>query len=127
MDNATGSRLLGGVRVAVGLMLLARPGVARAKDPASRLLVRTIGIRDVVIGSGALISRDPVARTNWIQAGLASDVADFGLAVVSARGLGPGGIIALAAPLPMIAGGIATLRGALSGPGGYPAKRSQAD
>ena len=109
------ARLVGGVRVAVGAALVARPAMAGAQDATSRLLVRTIGVRDVALGLGTL-SAGRGGRTGWMRAGLGSDVADVALAVGSGRGLGAGRLVAVLAPLPMIAAGIAHQRAVRAGP-----------
>jgi hypothetical protein len=111
VNAATLARLVGGVRFGVGVALLARPAMAGADDASSQLLVRTIGARDVVLGLGTLMAGGD-ERARWIRAGLTSDVADVALAAGSARALGAGGLVAVVAPLPMIAAGMAQLRAA---------------
>jgi hypothetical protein len=94
------------LRCAVGAGLLAVPSLATNGDAGRTVLVRTIGIRDLVVGAGALVAlrREPLATRLWMQAGLASDVADVLLALGSYRQLGARGtLIAAAAPLPFIA------------------------
>jgi hypothetical protein len=69
-------------------------------------LVRTIGIRDVVVGVATLaaLRRQPPAAALWVRAALASDLADVLLALGSYRQLGARGtFVAAASPLPFIA------------------------
>jgi hypothetical protein len=80
--------------------------VATNGDPGRTVLVRTIGIRDLVVGAGALaaLRRDPPTARLWVQSGLVSDVADVLLALCSYRQLGARGtLVAAVAPLPFIA------------------------
>lgn len=99
------ARVIGSVRLAVGAGLIAFPERAGGVDAASRMLVRTIGIRDVVLGVGTLWA-GPAARGGWVRAGIGSDVADAALATRSARDLGRGAVIAALIPLPVIVAGI---------------------
>lgn len=90
----------------MGAGLLAAPAMATGGDTGRTVLVRTIGIRDLVVGAGALaaLRRDAPAARLWVQSGLVSDVADVLLALSSYRQLGARGtLIAAAAPLPFIA------------------------
>jgi hypothetical protein len=110
--SATGlARLIGAVRAGVGVAMLARPDIARVTDPTGTLLVRTIGIRDLALGLGTLLA-PASSRDGWVRAGLASDLGDLALGLRSARGLGPGGAIAVLAPMPVIAAGLAQRRAA---------------
>jgi hypothetical protein len=100
--------LLASARCAVGAALLIKPGIAEADGQPTRLLVQTIGIRDLVVGAGTLVQlrRDAGADASWTRAGLTSDLADTVLAAISFRSLGPrAGLIALLAPAPFIAAG----------------------
>jgi hypothetical protein len=75
-------------------------------DAERTVLVRTIGIRDLVVGAGTLaaLRRGQSGSRLWVQSGLVSDVADVLLALASYRQLGARGtLIAAAAPLPFIA------------------------
>jgi hypothetical protein len=105
--------VLAGARCAVGGALLVAPRLADARDQPQRLLVQTIGIRDLVVGAATLTKRrrDGGADRSWTQAGLTSDVADAVLAAVSFRALGRrAGLIALLSPVPFIAAGRYALR-----------------
>jgi hypothetical protein len=88
--------------------MLLKPEIAEADEQPMRLLVQTIGIRDLVVGTGTLVQlrRDGGADASWTRMGLTSDLADTVLAVVSFRTLGTrAGLIALLAPTPFIAAG----------------------
>jgi membrane glycosyltransferase len=71
-------------------MLLLAPRLAAGRDPASRMLARTIGIRDVVLGAGQAWAsqQGDSARLAWMRAGTASDVADMTLSIASRRDIG---------------------------------------
>jgi hypothetical protein len=89
-------------RVAFGAgMLLAPRRVAHGwigddiERPPVALLVRAVGARDIVLGSGALLalaSGQP-ART-WLQAGLAADLADTAITAAALRSLPRQGALA---------------------------------
>jgi hypothetical protein len=97
------------LRCLVGAGLIGAPGLAGA-SPTSvdgrAVLMRTIGIRDVVVGAGTLaaLRRDPRSARLWAATGLVSDIADVVLALGSFRQLGARGtLIAAMAPVPFIA------------------------
>lgn len=95
-------------RLTAGVLLLARPGLADAEEQPQRLLMQTIGIRDLVLGGGGLLAmRDQMdQRVEWARAGLASDSADVLLAFASLRSLDRrGGLIAALLPIPFVAAG----------------------
>lgn len=105
--------LLAGARCAVGVAMLFKPGLAEATEQPQKLLVQTIGIRDLVVGTGTLrqLQRDGGADPSWTRMGLTSDLTDTVLAAVSFRALGKrAGLIALLAPAPFIAAGSYALR-----------------
>jgi len=88
---------MGLLRGAVGISLIAAPGMptrlARRTEPtaAEVLLMRTIGIRDVVLGVGtvaAVRSGDVGDIRRWLAAGLASDSLDVAASVASMRAIG---------------------------------------
>jgi hypothetical protein len=75
--QTTAVRALGAVRLAVGAALIAAPGLAGRRDDAGfHLLIRTIGIRDFVIGAGTMLAGAP-ATQHWGRAALASDTLDI--------------------------------------------------
>ena len=106
------ARAIGCLRAVVGLGLIIAPrAVARAQLGTSSagpliLLLRTVGIRDLVLGAGTVAAsygaHDAEVR-RWIGAGLVSDALDVvaGAASVSAVGTA-GGLTAAALPLPFI-------------------------
>ena len=93
----TGNETMGWLRAAVGIALIAAPGVpirlSGREQPtgASRLLMRTIGIRDLVLGLGTVAAArsgqaDDIQR--WTTAALASDSLDAAASLASARSIG---------------------------------------
>ena len=90
--------MMGLARTAVGVVLVAAPaaalGLSRREPPtgASVLLMRTIGIRDVVIGLGTFSAgragTDADAR-RWLRTGLKSDAMDAVAGLLSRRSIGP--------------------------------------
>jgi len=75
------------------------------------LFARTVGIRDLVFGLGALVSTMDERRSTdtrrWISAWLASDIGDAIAAATARRRVGPlGAFAAAAAPIPFIAAGL---------------------
>jgi hypothetical protein len=104
------------LRCGVGALLLASPDVAMNGDAGRRILVRTIGLRDLVAGGGALsaLGRSGAAssgaRRGWTLVGLANDAGDVVLALASRRELGPrGALLAAATPLPFVIAGLVGL------------------
>jgi hypothetical protein len=88
---------MGWLRAAVGVALIAAPGVpmrfAGNEEPsgASLLLMRTIGVRDLVLGLGTVAASRSGAGDDarrWTDATLASDGLDTVLGLVSARSIG---------------------------------------
>jgi len=109
----TVATLLAGARCAVGAAMLLKPEIAEADEQPGRLLVQTIGIRDLMVGAGTLVMlrRSGGSDALLTRVGLSSDVADTVLAAVSFRALGTrAGLIALLAPSPFIAAGRYALR-----------------
>jgi hypothetical protein len=105
--------LLAGARCAVGAVMILKPEITEADEQPARLLVQTIGIRDLVVGAGTLVMLGRGGDTDSLltRVGLTSDVADTVLAAVSFRALGTrAGLIALLAPAPFIAAGRYALR-----------------
>ena len=89
--------LMGWLRAAVGLGLIAAPGVpmriSGREEPtgASVLLMRTIGIRDLVLGLGTVAAaRSGEVREvrRWTAAALASDSLDVAASLASFRSIG---------------------------------------
>ena len=86
---------MGWLRTAVGVALILAPGVpmrlAGTEEPtgASLLLMRTIGIRDLVLGLGTVASAvaDDDGSSRWIRATLASDALDTAVSLWALRSI----------------------------------------
>lgn len=112
MDDRTIARSVALGRVVFGLMMLLIPHtvLARASDERPGPLVwlaRAFGIRDVVLGVGAIMElteEEPDGR--WVAYGAAADTCDAVAAVVWRDELGTAGAAAtLALAVPAAAGG----------------------
>jgi hypothetical protein len=102
---------MGVLRAAVGVALLAAPkAIGRSDDPTSALLMRTIGVRDLVLGVGAATASGPAA-VHWGKAVLASDSIDVvvGTAAIPKVGV-RGGLMAALLPIPFALADIWALR-----------------
>lgn len=104
-------RAIGGLRLTVGLALLAAPKtLTQLDDPATVLLIRTIGVRDLVLGAGTVAAPDE-AVTHWGAVGLASDSIDIVVGGLSTPKLGAAsGAIATLLPVPFALVGAWALR-----------------
>lgn len=108
---------MGWLRIGVGVAIVAAPGAVlrvssrEVSTGASRLLLRTIGIRDLVIGMGtvrAARSGDPEAASTWLMAGLVSDSLDTVTSLLSIPSIGLAeGLGAAAAALSFVGGDLA--------------------
>ena len=85
------NRLLNGSRMVVGAAALAAPGHAfrgagldSRRNPQLPFVTRMFGIRDLVLGAGAL-GTSGADRRRWLAASLASDAVDFAAAVAGLR------------------------------------------
>jgi hypothetical protein len=93
VDQRQVVRMLAVARVAIGVAATAMPGVTgsllfgpKANSPALRLVTRSFGARDVVIGLGTLRALDQdVDAAGWARASAASDAADAVAALIAAR------------------------------------------
>src|SRR5215207_9592259 len=84
MDDRQLARSVALSRIGIGIALLLAPARAgerwigpTAHDPAAKMMIRGVGIRDVALGAGtyqALANGDSVRP--WLQAGVASDAVD---------------------------------------------------
>jgi len=108
-------------RVSVGAALILAP--SRFFSPGSgteTLLMRTIGIRDVVLGSGACAAwarGEAGELRRWATLGLASDGADFVTGLRSKPLVGSkSALIATLSPVPFVAAGILGLTRSLKKP-----------
>jgi hypothetical protein len=86
------NRLLNGSRLLVGVAALAAPGKAFSgagldsrRNPQLPFVTRMFGVRDLVLGAGALGTTGG-ERRRWLQAALVADVADALAAVAGHRG-----------------------------------------
>jgi hypothetical protein len=87
---------MGWLRSSVGVALILAPGVpmrmAGTEEPtgASLLLMRTIGIRDLVLGLGtvAATSADGDGSARWLQATLTSVALDTVVSLLALRSIG---------------------------------------
>ncbi len=113
-------RVIAFLRAAFGLALTVKTKemlhvMVRNEEHTGSLLLfaRTVGIRDFVLGAGALAASfgDPVDTRRWATVCLVSDVIDAASGALSSRYVGPGGAAAAtAASLPFVAGGAWSLR-----------------
>jgi len=96
MDDRQLARSVALSRIGIGIALLLAPARAgerwigpTAHDPAAKMMIRGVGIRDVALGAGtyqALANGDSVRP--WLQAGVASDAVDAVAAVLGFRRIG---------------------------------------
>jgi hypothetical protein len=95
--SLTWPQTMGWLRAAVGVALIAAPAapmrLTGQDEPtaAEVLLMRTIGIRDLVLGLGtatAVFSGQALDIQRWLAATLASDSLDTVIAVASFRSIG---------------------------------------
>jgi hypothetical protein len=103
--------LVAAARVGVGAAMLLAPGkFFKPGSGTETLLMQTIGIRDVVLGSGACAAwmRGGGAEfRGWATAGLISDSADLLLGVRSRPLVGTkSALIATLAPVPFVGAGV---------------------
>jgi hypothetical protein len=95
--SITGCETMGWLRAAVGIALIAAPGMpmrlSGREEPtgAGLLLMRTIGIRDLVLGLGTVAaarSGEAGDMHRWTAAALASDSLDTAVSLASFRSIG---------------------------------------
>ena len=112
MDQRTVARSVALGRVAFGLLMLLVPDAVLARATSERpgplvWAARAFGIRDVVLGVGAVVElteEDPSGR--WVAYGAAADTCDAVAAVVWRDELGPVGVAGvLGVAVPAAAGG----------------------
>ena len=113
--------LVAAARVVVGAVMILAP--SRVFSPGSgteTLLMRTIGIRDVVLGSGACAAwarGEEGEFRRWATLGLVSDGADFVTGLRSTPLVGSkSALIATLSPAPFVAAGILGLARGLRKP-----------
>lgn len=109
---------MGWLRTSVGIALMAAPGaplrLSRTEPPTGTalLLMRTIGIRDLVLGLGTVSAAqaDSDAR-RWVKAGLASDALDTVVSLVAMRAIGKrDSLLAAGLALAFVCGDLQALR-----------------
>jgi hypothetical protein len=106
--------LVAAARCAVGAAMILAPGrFFRPDSGTETLLMRTIGIRDLVLGSGACVAWARGSHKEfrrWATVGLLSDSADIVTGIGSRTSLGSRSTaIAALSPVPFVAAGIAGL------------------
>jgi hypothetical protein len=113
---AAATRIGIGAALALGTGAVLR-AMLRDEEPSGSyiLFARTVGIRDALFGLGCLLSTLDTGRSQetrrWVQLWLANEVADVVAAIAMTRRLGvAGAATAAAAPLPLIAVDVWTLR-----------------
>jgi hypothetical protein len=93
----TTGEIMGWLRTGVGVGLVVLPtrflGLSsrEAPTPVSVLLMRTIGIRDVVLGAGTVAAfrrGDDADARRWTSTGLASDSLDVVASLMASRSIG---------------------------------------
>jgi hypothetical protein len=113
--NSVGTAALATVaaaRISVGVAMILVPGrFFKQASGTETLLMRTVGIRDVVIGTGACAALAAGAGREfrrWASMGLLSDNADVIAGLTSSRSLPDtrSALIAILSPVPFIAAGI---------------------
>ena len=102
---------MGVVRALVGVSMLAAPRlIGRNNNPSFVLLMRTIGVRDLVLGIGAATAA-PLAQEHWGRAVLASDAIDVAVGTLAIPTAGAaGGLVAALLPVPFVAADVWALR-----------------
>jgi hypothetical protein len=95
--SITSGETMGWLRAAVGVALIAAPAVpirlSGREEPtaAGLLLMRTVGVRDLVLGLGTVAaarSSDAPDGRRWTAAALASDSLDAAISIASFRTIG---------------------------------------
>lgn len=107
MDDLKLARSIAAGRILFGALMLFIPNTVLARASAERpgplvWLARAFGIRDIVLGLGALQSlSEPEPDPSWVRLGAVADTSDAIAAVVWRNELGPAGTastLALAVP-----------------------------
>jgi hypothetical protein len=112
MDDRTIARSIALGRIAFGLIMLFIPNVVLARTSEVRpgplvWMARAFGIRDVVLGVGAVLElTEEEPKGQWVALGAAADTCDAIAAVAWRDELGPAGVAStLALGVPAAAGG----------------------
>lgn len=111
---------MGWLRTSVGVALFAAPGapmrLGRAGPPTGTalLLMRTIGIRDLVLGLGTVSAAQAAEVTDvrrWVHATLASDALDVVVSLAAMRAIGKrDSLLAAGLALAFVCGDLQALR-----------------
>jgi len=111
-DDSTLAKLIGGGRVAFGVGCLLAPRLVTRTTPIPGdgplvWMVRIFGVRDLVLGAGALQSMSsPNPDVSWVRMGAIADSLDVVTALVFRKELGPSSLATtLAVAGPAAAGG----------------------
>lgn len=83
----------GYVRATIGVVLLVAPGIlgpawigADARPKGVRALVRALGIREVLIGAGAIIAaNEGIQLRRWVEFAMVADATDAVATLMAAR------------------------------------------
>jgi hypothetical protein len=112
MNPITLARSIAVGRVLFGALMLFVPNTVLARASAERpgplvWMSRAFGIRDIVLGAGALRSlAGPETGADWVRMGAIADTSDAVAALVWRKELGTSGTVAtLALAVPAAAGG----------------------
>jgi hypothetical protein len=118
MNDVTIAKSIAAGRILFGLLMLLIPNTVLARASAERpgplvWLARAFGIRDLVLGLGALRSLSgPEPDVSWVQMGAIADSCDAVAAVVWRDELGVAGTVStLALAVPAAAGGWKAVQG----------------
>lgn len=116
------ARAMGWLRTSVGVALMAAPGApmrlagTEFPTPTALLLMRTIGIRDLVLGLGtvsAAHTADGSDERRWVKATLASDALDTIVSLAAMRAIGRrDALFAAGLALAFVCGDLQALRAA---------------
>jgi hypothetical protein len=111
---------MGLLRTSVGIALVVAPGapmrLADTESPtgAALLLMRTVGVRDLVLGLGTVFatrSNDQSDARRWVNATLASDALDTIVSLAAVRSIGRrDSLFAAALALVFVGGDLLALR-----------------
>lgn len=91
LDTRTTALVLARSRAVVGLVLLFVPGLAARlwfgeSSPRIRALLRMVGVRDLILGVGALTTvKEHTQDAEWIGMGAVADAVDGVVALTTAR------------------------------------------
>jgi hypothetical protein len=94
LDHRQNAMLLARGRAVNGLVMLALPGLVgrvlfgkQGGQPVPKALIRLVGIRDLVLGIGAITTvKEHTMDAEWVGVGAVADAVD-GVVALAARGL----------------------------------------